>query len=81
LFGIGAADQAGASATIGKLLADMALAPGTHIQINLLARHFVFPWSILYPPAKTMRAESIPINAWELVIYSNKCTAAPETIS
>ena len=51
LFGDGYAAQAGASETIGKLLAGLQLDQGAHIQIvhgNL--RDFIFPWSILYPP-------------------------------
>jgi hypothetical protein len=51
LFGDRYAAQAGASETIGKLLAGLQLDEGAHIQIvhgNL--RDFIFPWSILYPP-------------------------------
>lgn len=53
LFGSRVGTQKGASETVSDLLARMDFAGGTHVQVTYDRRvtDFVFPWSILYPPA------------------------------
>lgn len=54
LFGTRYSDMAGASEKVGELLTSLDLGPARHVQITYFGTaesDFVFPWSILYPPA------------------------------
>ncbi len=53
LFGDGRGSQAGSSEAFGKLLADSPLPPDSIIRVTCAeeARGFVFPWTIVCPPA------------------------------
>jgi len=65
LFGTRYADQSGASETLGDLLTAMEDVEGSHVQITYsdTAKHFVFPWSVLYPPMQDNSAVD-PLRFW-----------------
>jgi chaperonin GroEL len=64
LFGTRYADQKGASERLGELLAAMGLRIDSYVQITYTrsAGSFIFPWSILYPPAQDAAVD--PMHFW-----------------
>jgi hypothetical protein len=77
LFGASYADRGGATEAIGKLLSELHLNEGTHIQIVYShAGNFLFPWSILHRPVPESDAIE-PMDFWGARYQIEQVTDGP----